>query len=71
MSNPKYIPRIPITIIIDNKEYPGSYKVERKIITVFYKNRHAATQLGGSTADSLARVILKELVDIDDSRSSV
>jgi hypothetical protein len=51
-----------ISIESGGKVYTGSYYIERKTITVHYQGFAQTTQIGGSTPESLARLILSELV---------
>ena len=55
-------PRIPISIEIDGVTHRGYYQTERGMIRVDYKWGSKATQLGGSPAQGLARIIMHELV---------
>jgi hypothetical protein len=55
-------PSSPVQIDLDGKSYVGGYFVERGMITVSYGLRQTTTQLGGSTAAGLARILLSELV---------
>jgi hypothetical protein len=41
----------------------GSYTVEDGMVTVVYRGRKKSTQVGGSPRDSIARMVLRELVD--------
>jgi hypothetical protein len=55
-------PWIEITVTRDGKTYRGVYRVERGIVTVTTLNGRKSTQVGGSTAKSIARILLGELV---------
>jgi hypothetical protein len=55
-------PRIPISIVVDGVTHHGHYQAEKRMIRVWYKLGDKATQLGGSPAESLARMILSEMV---------
>jgi hypothetical protein len=44
------------------REHVGSYTVEDGIVTVFYQDQNRATQLGGSSPDVVARILLSEMV---------
>lgn len=54
-----------IEIEVDGRVVKGSYVVERGMITVYGPAGSRSTQLGGSARmpETLARVILRELVD--------
>ena len=41
----------------------GQYRVEDGLLTVTYRGRSETTQLGGSPAEVLARIMLREMVD--------
>ena len=41
----------------------GRYRVEDGLLTVTYRGRSETTQLGGSPAEVLARIMLREMVE--------
>lgn len=67
MRRNKQPPSFPVRVQIDGKPYAGSYYVDRRTITVTYGIRKKTTQLGGSSPDGLARILLGELVRADPS----
>ncbi|MGI4941663.1 MAG: hypothetical protein ACRYHQ_14065 [Janthinobacterium lividum] len=46
----------------------GRYRVEDGLLTVTYRGRSETTQLGGSPAEVLARIMLAEMVEKDEAR---
>jgi hypothetical protein len=40
-----------------------TYDASSEIVTVVYRGRKKSTQLGGSTPEAIARLLLRELVD--------
>ncbi|MGI4940903.1 MAG: hypothetical protein ACRYHQ_10140 [Janthinobacterium lividum] len=46
----------------------GCYRVEDGLLTVTYRGRSETTQLGGSPAEVLARIMLAEMVEKDEAR---
>ena len=55
-------PWMPISVEIDGVAHRGHYQTERGMIRVEYKWESKATQLGGSPAASLARMIMHVIV---------
>jgi len=55
---------IPVQINFNGKDYKGSYKVEKGIISVYYDFYHKNTQLGGhgQSPELLAQMILREII---------
>lgn len=54
---------IEIVVEIDGRKYTGSYTVSGRVITVHGPDfASKSTQLGGSSADSLARVLMREMI---------
>jgi hypothetical protein len=53
-----------VFIEVDGKEYRGSYRVEGRPALVYLTSEYGskATQLGNSSADMIARVLLHDLV---------
>ena len=51
-----------ISVEFNGKTHSGKYSVDRGVITVHYMMRHMTTQLGGSPPESVARVLLIELL---------
>ena len=67
MRKPRRQPqRYPVTSELNGVEIKGSYELDGKIITVFYRDQSEATQLGGSASspETLARIILEQLIRI-------
>jgi hypothetical protein len=58
-------PTSPIQIAFGGKIYSGRYAIEGSTIILFYGTRKASTQLGGSPAISLAKILLREIVEAD------
>jgi hypothetical protein len=52
----------PVSVEHEGKTYTGSYSVAKGVVTVWYDLRSNTTQVGGSRADSVARMLLFELV---------
>lgn len=52
-----------IKVLVDGKEIVGRYIVERKVVTVTSAYGQRSTQLGGSPAETIARMLLRELSD--------
>lgn len=51
-----------IVIEINGKEYSGRYIVKRSIVSVISSFGEKSTQVGGSAPESIARLMLGELV---------
>jgi hypothetical protein len=51
-----------VVITMDNKEYFGMYRVERGAVTVTTSHGRKSTQIGGSTAENVATMLLGELI---------
>lgn len=51
-----------IEVEIDGKHYEGTYSVESGVVTVYYGFNNKATQIGGSSAQRIARTLLFELI---------
>lgn len=58
--NPTYIP---ISIEYDGTQRRGSYYVEKKVVTVSAEWGTVSTQVGGSPAELLAKIMLREILD--------
>jgi hypothetical protein len=54
--------RTPISITRDGKIFTGHYTIAGEMITVTYGEESRTTQLGVSPPDSLARVMLAEMI---------
>ncbi|WP_156876938.1 hypothetical protein [Paludibacterium yongneupense] len=54
---------MPITYVRGEYRLDGRYKIESGMITVSCANGTKMTQAGGTPPDSLARLILSEMVD--------
>jgi len=52
----------PITITRDGKQYYGTYCVDRGVVTVTTLYAMKSTQVGGSPAESIAKVLFGELI---------
>ena len=57
-------PSFEVSIEVNGKEYRGSYRVEGPEPLVYLTSNYGnkTTQLGGSPADMIARLLLHELV---------
>lgn len=51
-----------VSIERDGKTFTGHYEVTKGIITVTYGWKSKTTQVGGTPAEILARILLSELV---------
>jgi len=51
-----------VTVSAGGSDHTGSYAVEKQILHVHYKDMKKATQIGGSDAYGLARLLLFEMV---------
>ena len=58
-------PPAEVTITQDGKTYTGHYTVESGTVTVSWGFRTITTQIGGSTAVVVARMLLRELTAVD------
>lgn len=54
-----------VTITLDGVTHEGSYYVQDSTVYVQYGTGKKATQVGGSTAKSIAHLLLSELVRED------
>jgi hypothetical protein len=54
-------PRYPVTCEIDGETYRGTYWVAGKIITVSTGMGGKSTQVGSTSAETLAKQLLREL----------
>lgn len=52
-----------MAVEVDGRTVRGSYRVERGIITVSSSAGSRSTEIGGSTAEQLARLLLLELAE--------
>jgi len=50
-----------VDVEYQGRTYYGRFVVEGKIIRVSYEDQQKSAQLGNSSADSLARIMLREL----------
>jgi hypothetical protein len=57
-------PSEPRSVVItkDRKEYFGMYRVERGLVTVTTLHGRKSTQIGSSTAENVATMLLRELI---------
>jgi hypothetical protein len=53
---------VPVSIEVNGKTYNGTYTVDGSIISVSFALGSKRTQIGGSSPESLARVMLCELI---------
>ncbi|HWI05560.1 MAG TPA: hypothetical protein VNT52_17270 [Acidimicrobiales bacterium] len=60
--------RSEITVEIDGQTFSGSYEVARGIITVSTAYGRKSTQVGSTPPDTLARILLRELVQAEKGR---
>ena len=51
-----------VSVEVDGKTYTGSYTISSKVVTVSTGYGSASTQVGGSTANNVARMLLSEIV---------
>jgi len=59
---PGSVPVQTATVMLDGITYTGTYYFKSSLVCVQYGAGSKATQLGGSTAESIARLLLSELV---------
>ena len=52
-----------ITMTRNDKTYSAFYRVEGGVVTVTTISGRKSTQVGGSTAEFVARMLLRELID--------
>ncbi len=57
-----------ITVEIDGKTYSGRVEVSRDLVTVSTPYGSKTTQIGGSPAESIARTLLREIVQAEKQR---
>jgi len=53
----------PVEITKDGKKYEGTYKVWAELVYVTYGDRTMTTHIGGSPSDTVARMLLREMVE--------
>ena len=51
-----------VTVEIEGKSYTAGYSVVSKVVTVHAAYGSASTQVGGSSAKTVARLLLSEIV---------
>jgi hypothetical protein len=51
-----------IAVRVGGKLHSGAYTVEEAIVRVVYKGKSKATQVGGSPPETIAGMLLRELV---------
>jgi hypothetical protein len=51
-----------ILVEVNGKEYKGSFLLEGKVVTVTSPYGTMSTQLGGLSAEGLARILFKEIL---------
>ena len=54
-----------VSVEVAATKHQGTYVIDGKTITVWFHGRSKSTQLGGSTPEVLARLMLAELVRED------
>lgn len=58
--------RSEITVTVEGKTFTGSYYVESGVVTVIYGDKQPnSSQTGGTPAEHVARMLLKEIVDAE------
>jgi hypothetical protein len=53
---------VDIAVRIDGKVHYGTYTVDDTIVRVAYRGKSKATQVGGSLPETIAGMLLRELV---------
>ena len=53
-----------IEIEVNGEKYAATFEVSRGIVTVNYDGRKNSTQVGGSPPESIARILLSELINV-------
>lgn len=56
-------PSVPITVEENGVTYTGHYRVEGGVVTVTTSLGSKSTQIGGSSAEAVAYVLLYDLID--------
>ena len=51
-----------IAVEFDGKSYSATYSVDSKVVSVECPYGSRSTQIGGSTAESVARLLVREIV---------
>ncbi|MDX5360431.1 MAG: hypothetical protein LPL00_03585 [Alphaproteobacteria bacterium] len=51
-----------VSIERDGKTYSGQFELNNGIVTVWYRDKKKATQLGGSPVEVIARQLLSEIL---------
>ncbi len=62
-------PPAEVTITQDGKTYTSHYTVESGTVTVTLGLRTVTAQIGGSTAEAVARMLLRELTAADSNEN--
>ncbi len=57
-----------ITVEVDGKTYSGRVEISRDLVTVSTPYGSKTTQIGGSPAESIARIMLREFVQAEKQR---
>ncbi|WP_133303089.1 hypothetical protein [Cupriavidus lacunae] len=52
-----------VSVEVDGKVIDGTYTVHSKVVTVDSSSGSGSTQLGGSPAPVVARILLREIAD--------
>jgi hypothetical protein len=58
----QYGPWLPVQTTLEGQSYEGQYRVERTLVRVQYNFYEKCANLGGLPADTIARVVLGEMV---------
>jgi hypothetical protein len=59
---PKQPTRNSVTVELEGKIYSGTYHVSSKVVTIQCAYGSTSTQVGGSTAVAVARILLREIL---------
>jgi len=63
-----YIPLENISVTVCGKEFNASFRVDKKMLEVHYGSIIKSTQLGASDPETLAKLILSEIVKNNDDK---
>ncbi len=67
----KLSPTFEVNIEFDNKSYSANYTVSSKVVTVSSLYGSKSTQVGGSSASAVARMLFSEILQSAKSRSEL
>jgi len=62
MAQKKQPPHTEITFRVNRKLRTGSFFVEDGMVTAYYEDGSQTTQLGGSPAEVVARMLIREMI---------